>query len=134
MERPALAETRTGCLQAPEAHLPSFTARRNKDRSSTATFVDNIPIRQASRRQESHPRQPRKEDRRSGWGEEPHTTPTSATRGNPFSGDKGRAGPSSLDSETGQDGAATPWHSNDGESSRTNTCAAGVRTRMGGSF
>src|SRR3984893_15731118 len=134
MERPELAFAPTHGLEDPNAHLQSLPAWRQTGSPQAGTASDALLVSKVSRRSAGDAGQPWQEERRRGWGRQPHPTPAvQACRGS-VCAPEASTGPSGLDPQTRQSRAEAARNPDDAKQSRTDPCAAGTGTRMGSSL
>src|SRR5712692_1392860 len=132
MARYPVAQSRTGGLQAPTAHLPSQSSWRRQDRSQAPATLDEVLVRQTPRDPTGHTGQSGQTDRRSGWSQIPPATPAATPRPDLVSVSEGPTRPPGLDSQTGHDGSQAVRNSRHGGSCRTSPGETRLGTGMGG--
>ena len=98
MARYPVAQSRTGGLQAPTAHLPSQSSWRRQDGTQAPATLDEVLVRQTPRDPTSHAGQSWETDCRSGWDQIPHTAPAATPRADLVSVPEGPTRTPRLDS------------------------------------
>src|SRR6516225_7515418 len=119
MARYPVAQSRTGGLQAPTAHLPSQSSWRRQDSTHAPATLDEVLVRQTPRDSTGNAGQPGETDCRSGWGQIPHAAPAATPRADIVPVSTGPTRASGLDSQTSHDRAQTIRNSRHGGSRRT---------------
>src|SRR5215212_7704829 len=132
MADPALAEARTGRLQAPNAHLPSLPAWRPADRPPAATACDPVLGGALPGRTESDAGQPRQANRRGRRGEIALAVPATRPRGGSTDPPDPVSRAPGVDSQTRHGRATTAGHPHAPGSGRPDPGAARPGAGMGG--